>query len=291
MIQPLPLSFDANQTLEQLENKRYGEPPQNTHLVKTVYALRAKPLVEFTVEDLRLYIGQNFNLEYFLPLALNQLIVNPLAEGNYYPGDLLIAVVSTTLTIWQTQALYWSRLQFIVYQLLYETKPETLPELLLKDLTAKFTALQQAVGTIHPSITSMIALQTKGTATRDGGFIVLKAYDRWHLLTMNEPKIATVHFMAAAGVWRLWSRYRAAHTVETYTQINPDFPNEVSRKILPSADDYALLHAEGKVRIMIGNTSEDTIVTESKADMMAFAQAVQKTMDEEVLGLALSFTD
>ena len=95
MLPLLSVSFDGNQTLEQLEHKQYGEPPYPSHLVRTTYALRKKPLNDFTVEDLCIMVGQNFNLEYILPLAINVLLANPLAAGEYYPGDLLIVVAST----------------------------------------------------------------------------------------------------------------------------------------------------------------------------------------------------
>ena len=39
-------------------------------------------------------IGQNIGLEHLLPMALDILSANPMAEGDYYPGDLLSSVVS-----------------------------------------------------------------------------------------------------------------------------------------------------------------------------------------------------
>lgn len=81
------------QTLEQLENDDWGEPQFFSMLSKTVHELRRKPLEQFTVKDLRLMIGQNMGLEHLLPLAMKVLHQTPLAEGTYYEGDLLCAVL------------------------------------------------------------------------------------------------------------------------------------------------------------------------------------------------------
>jgi hypothetical protein len=50
-------------------------------------------LDDFTVEDLRIMIGQKIGLLHLLPLAIKILKHDPLAEGDYYPGDLLTSVI------------------------------------------------------------------------------------------------------------------------------------------------------------------------------------------------------
>lgn len=92
---------DLSQTIEALENSRWGEPPFPSHVVTTCYALRKKPLHDFTVGDLRMMIGQQNNLPLLLPLALEHLRRNLLAEGDYYEGDLLLAVLKVDPEIWQ----------------------------------------------------------------------------------------------------------------------------------------------------------------------------------------------
>jgi CDI immunity proteins len=47
------------QTLEQLENEVWGEPEFHSHLVLTCHSLRKKPIDQFTVEDLRIMLGQD----------------------------------------------------------------------------------------------------------------------------------------------------------------------------------------------------------------------------------------
>jgi len=84
----------AGKTLDELEHSVVIEPPFDSHLVTTCYRLRKKPIGEFTVEDLRIMIGQKIGLEHLLPLAIAVLEREPLAEGDFYPGDLLTNVIA-----------------------------------------------------------------------------------------------------------------------------------------------------------------------------------------------------
>jgi hypothetical protein len=92
--------FNRRQSLQQLEQSDWGEPTYRSSLVRTCHALRRKPLAEFTVEDLRIMIGQQISLPYLIPLALEHLEVEPLAEGSYYPGDLLSVVLKVDVAFW-----------------------------------------------------------------------------------------------------------------------------------------------------------------------------------------------
>lgn len=98
------MKFESNwkyKTLEHLEKKSWGsEADAPTFLVKRCLQLAKIPLNEFTVEDLRIMIGQNFGLVYLVPLALEKLSENILAEGDYYPGDLLKSVASVDEDFW-----------------------------------------------------------------------------------------------------------------------------------------------------------------------------------------------
>jgi hypothetical protein len=80
-------------TLEQLEGTIWPEPGFQSALVTTIHRLRKKPIAEFSVEDLRITIGQGIGLAHFVPRALEILEREPLAEGDYYSGDLLAAVI------------------------------------------------------------------------------------------------------------------------------------------------------------------------------------------------------
>ena len=58
-------------------------------------------LNDFTVEDLRLMIGQNETLIYLIPLALEELDKNTLAEGDLFEGDLLTNVLNCDADYWK----------------------------------------------------------------------------------------------------------------------------------------------------------------------------------------------
>jgi hypothetical protein len=92
-----------NKTLQELEGQDWGEPNFPSHLVTTCHELRRKPLHDFTVEDLRIMIGQNISLNYLIPLAIEHLRRDPLVAGDYYPGDLLDAVLRAESGFWRGQ--------------------------------------------------------------------------------------------------------------------------------------------------------------------------------------------
>lgn len=82
-----------NKTVEQLDGQDWGEPSYPSHLVTECHRLRRVPLKEFTVENLRIMIGQHIGLDWLVPLALTRLYDEPFADGDYYEGDLLNAVL------------------------------------------------------------------------------------------------------------------------------------------------------------------------------------------------------
>ncbi|MBL1097314.1 contact-dependent growth inhibition system immunity protein [Streptomyces coffeae] len=90
-----------DRTLEELDGVRWPDPPDNaTGLVRTVHALRQRKLGALTVEDLRTLIAQNVGLPFLLPLALEVLRDDPLAEARYYEGDLLSVVLRCDPAVW-----------------------------------------------------------------------------------------------------------------------------------------------------------------------------------------------
>jgi hypothetical protein len=90
----------ADKTLEQLDGESWGEPEFTSRVVTNCHRLRRIPLRDFTVEDLRLMIGQGLGLEYLVPLAVEHLKENPFTEGDIYPGDLLKNVLGVGREFW-----------------------------------------------------------------------------------------------------------------------------------------------------------------------------------------------
>lgn len=94
--------INSSRSLEQLEGDFWGAPPADaTRLVRTACELRRKPVGELSAEDLRLLLGQHIGVEVLVPLALTLLEDDPLTEGDFYPGDLLVAVLKAPATHWR----------------------------------------------------------------------------------------------------------------------------------------------------------------------------------------------
>lgn len=88
-------------SLEQIEKAPWGNPPEDaTKLIRDAHALRRKPVRELTAGDLRLLLSQQVGVEVLTPEAVRVLRRNPLAEGDYYPGDLLVAVMKLPSAYW-----------------------------------------------------------------------------------------------------------------------------------------------------------------------------------------------
>jgi CDI immunity proteins len=92
---------ERNRSLQELDGQDWAEATFPSYLVRTCHALRRKPLQDFTVEDLRLMIGQNIGLGYLVPLAIERLQRDPFATGDFYSGDLLGNVLTVESSFWQ----------------------------------------------------------------------------------------------------------------------------------------------------------------------------------------------
>ncbi|KAB1110193.1 hypothetical protein F6X54_18090 [Micromonospora aurantiaca] len=90
--------------------------------------LRRKPLAEFTVEDLRIMLGQEIGVPALLPLALQVLLRDPLAEGDYYPGDLLANVRRLPEPAWSGLRPERERLRSVLAELVAD-RPFSDPDL------------------------------------------------------------------------------------------------------------------------------------------------------------------
>lgn len=105
------MTVDLHKTLQQLDKQDFGKSTIESNLVTTVQGLRNKPLIDFTFEDLRVIIGQNFNLEILIPIAIEKLKENILAEGDLYEGDLLKSVLESDPKYWNAHREQWNILK------------------------------------------------------------------------------------------------------------------------------------------------------------------------------------
>ncbi|RDC65700.1 hypothetical protein AHMF7616_04330 [Adhaeribacter pallidiroseus] len=55
---------------------------------------------QLSIEDLRILINQGIGLKYLLPLAIDKLKINILAEGDLFEGDLLEAIRKIKAEFW-----------------------------------------------------------------------------------------------------------------------------------------------------------------------------------------------
>lgn len=101
------MRLDLNRTLEQLESENWDTNDFSSGLIQKIYEVRRKPLNKLSVEDLRIAIGQNCGLTYLIPLAIVELQKNILAEGDFYPGDLLKNVLSSDRSYWKAHKSDW----------------------------------------------------------------------------------------------------------------------------------------------------------------------------------------
>jgi hypothetical protein len=101
-------------SLEELDGQRWGDPPAGaSRLVATVHTLRRKPVDLLSVEDLRLLLGQQVGMAELVPLALEHVEHDPLAEGDYYPGDLLAALLRLPGAYWTAHPDHRDRLDAV----------------------------------------------------------------------------------------------------------------------------------------------------------------------------------
>ena len=94
---------DKSRSLEEIEDDYWGDPPADaTRLISTAHALRRQSIGALDVEGARLLISQEIRLDALVPLAIDQVEGDPLAEGDLYPGDLLDALMRRVPeTYWQ----------------------------------------------------------------------------------------------------------------------------------------------------------------------------------------------
>lgn len=102
-------------SIENLEKQNFGslsEAP--TNMVKRCLELCKVPLDKFTVEDLRLMIGQGFSLRHLIPLAIEHLKTDIFVEGDLFPGDLLKNVLAVDTKFWTDHKQLWREINELI---------------------------------------------------------------------------------------------------------------------------------------------------------------------------------
>jgi len=105
----------SQKSLKNLENRDMGEPStEYPSLVNKVLKLRKIPLNQFSVEDLRLMIGQNKGLPYLIQLSLDVLKEDLFAEGDFYPSDLLQNILKVPALFWTEDKELWQDIHGLI---------------------------------------------------------------------------------------------------------------------------------------------------------------------------------
>ena len=92
---------ESKRDLDTLDPPAWDPAPLDATLIRRCHQLRTKPLRDFTVEDLRIMIGQQVALSRLVPIALARLQPDPLVEDDYYPGDLMASVLRVDAAFWE----------------------------------------------------------------------------------------------------------------------------------------------------------------------------------------------
>jgi len=103
---------DEDRTLEELEGYDSGVPETApTPMIARCMRLQKTPLRALSDADLRLLISQGIGLKYLVLKAIERLTVEPLVQTDYYPGDLLCALLRIEPDYWlqNPTELYWLR--------------------------------------------------------------------------------------------------------------------------------------------------------------------------------------
>jgi hypothetical protein len=92
--------------VEEIEGRSWGSPPADvTSVIRRVHQLRQVPVGELDIEDMRIMLSQRVGVAVILPRALDALEGDPLSAGDFFPGDLLVAMLRLGPEHWADTAL------------------------------------------------------------------------------------------------------------------------------------------------------------------------------------------
>ena len=118
---------DFGRSIQELEECDWGEPEADaTSMVQRCHALRRKPLRRLEPDEIGLAVRQRIGIPYILDFAVSVVREEPLFEGDFYPGDVLSALLKLPEEDWVSRPALARDLERILQRAIAEfaSKPE-----------------------------------------------------------------------------------------------------------------------------------------------------------------------
>jgi hypothetical protein len=118
--------MDQSKSLQEIDGDDWGDPETaETPMIGRVLALRRKPLRDLDDGEVRLAVGQKVGFPIVLEVAIRRLRADPLIEGDYYPGDVLAALVRLDEVDWGGRDDLRSELEALFRQAMEQSTEDT----------------------------------------------------------------------------------------------------------------------------------------------------------------------
>jgi len=116
-------------------------------------------------------------------------------------------------------------------------------------------------------------------AWQHGNRLLVWRYERWHYITLgfDMSQIVAVSFMEVERVRRTLSNMINNSDFAQFSEVAPDFVDELAEKVLPNAEAYQPLLENGRCRLIIGHTTDTLRSVE--ADVDTLIQIIQQRMN------------
>ena len=133
------------------------------------------------------------------------------------------------------------------------------------------------------------ALSKRLGALQQGNRLVLMVHERWHYLTLSpdQRSIMAVNFMSAEMAVNTVTQMLPEAMLLRFNDISPIFEAELLEKVLPDAESYRPLLANGRCRLITGHTTDTLQGMAGTIDSQI--DAIQHLMNNGKRGPYLSF--
>lgn len=102
---------DFSRSLEELTGLKEGDPDEApTEMVAAIQRSWKKPLNELSDDEIGRLVAQHYGYPYLLDLLWPKLEADPLFDGGYYPGDVLLHLIRAEADIWTDRPDYRTEL-------------------------------------------------------------------------------------------------------------------------------------------------------------------------------------